>query len=229
MGRVRRAGFAIFASMLAACGAEDAAREAASGVKSAAEDKAGKLGDAAKSAAEDQAGKLGDAAKSAAPAVALEAKRKLFGLGDGADLSAPLKAWLEANAKDAGSAEGLVAKGARSAPVLLDAATVLNGAVDDETVIEPIYVPIEPTATADVDKTIAGMPSVEVIDGVKVGFKKLDSMTTEQMVKEEAVLVMWRRDGHLVGFVVRKKRTIDLATIIKETPRLMKLMEAAIK
>lgn len=208
-----------------ACGAEDAAREAASNVASRASSEA----ESAKSAAEKKAAEFGEAAKSAAPGVALEAKRKLFGLGDGAELSGPLKTWLEASAKDAGSAEGLVAKGARSAPVLLEAATVLNGAVDDETVIEPIYAPLDPKSVAEVDATIGGMPSVEVIDGVKVGFKKLDSMSTEEIVKEQAVLVLWRRDDHLMGFVVRKKRKIDLAMIIRETPRLMRLMETAVK
>ncbi len=223
--RARWLALVLTAVVLTACGAEDAAREVASDAAARARSEA----QGVKSAAEKKAGELGDAAKSAAPGVAAEAKRKLFGLGDGADLSAPLKAWLEASAKDAGSAEGLVAKSARTAPVLLEAATVLNGAVDDETVIEPIYAPIEPAASGDVDKTIGGMPSIEVIDGVRVGFKKLDSMSTEQIVKEQAVLVLWRRDDHLVGFVIRKKRTIEVATIIGEAPRLMKLMESAVK
>ena len=120
----------------------------------------------------------------------------------------------------------VVARGARVAPVVVEIATVLNSAVDDETAIEPIYTPV--SAPGEADKAIASMPTVEVVDGVTVGFKKLDSMTTNAIVKEEAVLVLWRRNDHLLGFVVRKKRSIDLAALIKETPRLMKLFESSL-
>jgi hypothetical protein len=71
------------------------------------------------------------------------------------------------------------------------------------------------------------MPRVEVIDGVTVGFRKLDAIENLKLHKERAFLVMWRRDHHLVGFLYRSTRTIDIEVVIKETPRLMGMLHRA--
>lgn len=212
--------------LLLGCSAKDIANDLASSaaLKATAE------ASAAKSAAQKRATDFGRDASSAAKqrieseAVAL--KRRMFGLASDGSLSEAVRSALDAASKDGSGAEAMVARGARVAPVVVEIATVLNSAVDDETAIEPIYTPV--SAPGEADKAIASMPTVEVVDGVTVGFKKLDSMTTNAIVKEEAVLVLWRRNDHLLGFVVRKKRSIDLAVLIKETPRLMKLFESSL-
>lgn len=194
-------------------------------------DKASSEAKSLESAAQRKAGQLGEEAKSAAKAKldasVLEAKRQLFGLSSDGALSDSAKEWLGRH--DAGDIEAVVGKGAQLAPVAVAAARVLNEVVDDETAVEPIYQKIPKGDEAKLDASIAAMPRVEVVDGVKIGFKKLDSLSTDKMVKEQAVLVLWRRDDTLVGFVYRSKRTIDIDKLVKETPRLIKLTETAMK
>jgi hypothetical protein len=221
----------VCALILWGCSAKDVASDLASSAALKATAEASAAKSAAKSAAQKRATEFGRDASSAAKqrlaSEAVELKRTVFGLATDGSLSNAVKTALTAASKDGTSAEAMVARGARVAPVVVEVATVLNSAVDDETAIEPIYAPV--SNRGDADKAIASMPTVEVVDGVTVGFKKLDSMTTDSVIKEEAVLVLWRRDEHLLGFVVRKKRSIDLAMLIKETPRLMKLFESSLR
>lgn len=188
------------------------------------------------SAATKKAGELSADAKSAArkklDASVAEAKRKLFGLAEDGKLSDGAKAWLRQRSSGdnaAGEVEAVVAKGAQLAPVAVDAAGVLNAAVDDETAIEPIYQKVPQGEEAKLDASIAAMPRVEVVEGVKIGFKKLDLIETDKVVKEQAVLVLWRKDDTLLGFLYRSKRTIDLDKLVKEAPRLIKLTEGALQ
>jgi uncharacterized protein YfiM (DUF2279 family) len=157
------------------------------------------------------------------------AKKALFGLTDSGALSESASAWLTSNAPTEGSAESLVAKGVQVAPVAVEIAKVANRAVDEETAIEPVYQKIEPGGEAKLDESIKAMPRVELVNGTTVGFKKLDSIENAKITKEQAVLVLWRKGDHLVGFLYRSKRTIDLELVIKETPRLYALTNAAIK
>ena len=76
-----------------------------------------------------------------------------------------------------------------------------------------------------VDKAIGDMPRVEVVDGVTVGFRQMDQVDTSTRVKERGYLVMWRHENHLVGFVYRSTRTINVDQLVAETPRLIELTQ----
>ncbi len=167
-------------------------------------------------------------AKSAGGAQIDKAKRAVFGLSESGALSESASAWLSSNAPSEGSAERWVAKGVQVTPVALEIAKVANKAVDEETAIEPVYQKIEPGGEAKLDESIKAMPRVELLSGTIVGFKKLDSIENAKITKEQAVLVLWRKGDHLVGFLYRSKKTIDLELVIKETPRLYALTNAAI-
>jgi hypothetical protein len=168
-------------------------------------------------------------ARSAGAAQLDRAKKALFGLSDSGALSDSATSWLSSKAPAEGSAESWVTKGVQIAPVAVEIAKVANQAVDDETAIEPVYQKIEPGGEAKLDESIKAMPRVELINGTTVGFKKLDSIENAKITKEQAVLVLWRKGDYLVGFLYRSKRTIDLELVIKETPRLYALTNAAIQ
>lgn len=208
--RAALAAAALLTAAASACNPSDKAREIAS--KTSAE-----------------AAKLANTAAS----LVYGAKAKLFGLKTDGALSDTASSWLKSQIpKDGqpseGSMEGIVLRGVQIAPVAIEALQVLNEAVDEETAVEPIYQKIEPPNSAPkVDAAIENMPRVEIIDGVTVGFRQLDGMDTSKITKERAYLVTWRKEDRVIGFVYRTKRTIDLELLVKETPRLMKLMTQA--
>lgn len=208
-------------ALLVGCDPEAKAKQLVDGASSSAAD----LKDGVASAAK---GKV-DGLTSAAKGEVLAAKAKVFGLSDTGALSEAGVAWLSSQkpAEGATGVEGVVAKGIQIAPVVIEAHRVMNEAVDEDTAIEPIYQKIEAGKEPELDASIKAMPRMDVIDGVTVGFKKLDAIENAKLKKEQAVLVMWRRDDHLVGFLYRSQRTIDLEVVVKETPRLYKLMNAA--
>jgi len=225
--------------------AEKAARDASQKALDASKDKANELAgdaeklgkdaaDASKKAASDATDKAVDASKKAA-GDAVDASKKaaenLFeDLTNDGELSQTTKAWIAEQATKAGSAdiESIIQTGVQLTPVALEASKLLADAVDSERAIEPIFQKIDDDP-AKVDKAIGDMPRVEAIDGVTVGFKQMDSLDADQSVKERGYLVMWRHDEHLVGFVYRSKRTIDLQALIAETPRLIALTQQALK
>ncbi|MFO0612886.1 MAG: hypothetical protein U0414_09875 [Polyangiaceae bacterium] len=133
---------------------------------------------------------------------------------------------LVASAAKTSGIEQTVAKGAQLAPAAWEVAKVINGAVDDQTVLEPIVEKADDPAA--VDAAIGGMPRVEVFDGVHVGFRKLDDLTVDKSVKERAFLVLWRRDDKLVGFLYRSHREIDLDALVKAAPRLVALFNGSL-
>lgn len=151
---------------------------------------------------------------------------------DTGQLSESASKWIETQAKQQAEKQGetietVIMTGVQVAPVALEVGKVLNDAVETDTAIEPIYQEIEGDTDA-VDAAIENMPRVEVIDGVTVGCRRLDTVETHQAVKERAYLVTWRREDHLVGFVYRSTRTIDIDKLVAETPRLLKLTQATL-
>jgi hypothetical protein len=181
------------------------------------------------SAATAKADGLASAAKGEVDKGISKVKKELFGLTDSGALSEAASGWIAKQAEGGDPALAYVQKGAQLAPVAVEAAKVLNQAVDDETAIEPIYQKVEPGREKEVDDAIGKMPKVEVVDGVKVGFKKLDGIETTKLTKEQAAVVLWRKDDHLIGFVYRTKRTIDLEVLAKEAPRLVLMTQAALE
>ena len=101
--------------------------------------------------------------------------------------------------------------------------------VDSDTAIEPIVQKVPPGEEPKLDANVADMPTISVVDGVKVGFKKLDAMDTKSVSNERAVLVLWRKGDYLLGFLYRKKDTIDLDALVRDAPRLKALTEKAIQ
>lgn len=196
-----------------------------------AADEATRLGDEAAEATKDAAGELADKAIDATKAAAEVTKDGAVAiyedLRDDGELSRTAKGWLAAQAKGT-SIESLVIKGAQLTPVALEASSVLLEAVDSDTAVEPIFQRIDEDP-ATVDAAIGDMPRVEVVEDVTVGFKQLEGFEGSDHVKERGFLVMWRYEDHLVGFVYRSRRTIDLAMVVAETPRLIRLTQKALE
>jgi hypothetical protein len=159
--------------------------------------------------------------KDAVETVSKKADSVIDDISDGSDRA---EAWL-AGAEE-GSIERLAAKSS-TAGELARIAQALNDAVDSETIILPIYRPVA-NDQDDIDKAIGDMPRREVVDGLTVGFKTLDHTDTRTKKKEEGYLVLWRRDGHLIGFVYRKKTAIDLDQVVKQIPRLVAIANQAV-
>ncbi len=212
--------------------AVDASKKAAEDLADKAHDEAKALGKQAVDASKKAASDAVDASKQAASDLADDANksaRALFAdLRDDGELSASSRRWLEQQAKDAsdGIEEVLVA-GTQLAPVALEASKVLSDAVDSETAVEPIFQKVDDDPAA-LDKKIGSMPRVEAIDGVTIGFKQMDTTQTDKQIKHRGYLVMWRHEDHLVGLVYRSTRTIDLETLVAETPRLVRLTQQAL-
>jgi hypothetical protein len=144
------------------------------------------------------------------------------------ELSEASRRWLaEAAAGD--DVESIIAKGVQLAPVALEVARVVDEAVDEDTTIEPIYQRAgDAQAQAELDARLARMPRTQEIEGVQVGFRRLSEVASDKKVDESAYLVVWRRGDHLVGFVYRSRREVDIDALVAETPRLMKLVDGVL-
>lgn len=154
------------------------------------------------------------------------AQKMFTGLSTDGKLSETATSLVSAAGKASTGIEKTVADGAQIAPAAWEIAKAVNAAVDDQTVIEPIVQKAgDKEAT---DKAVKGMPRVEVIDGVDVGFRQLDQLDTQKSVKERAFLVLWRRDDKLVGFVYRSRREIDLDALVKLAPKLVALFNKSL-
>jgi hypothetical protein len=150
---------------------------------------------------------------------------------DTGQLSQSATGWIEARAREqGGTLEQIIVKGAQVAPVALEVGRVLNQAVERDTAIEPIYQKIDDTAaSADLDAAIGDMPRVEVIDGLTVGIRRLDTLKTNETSKERAYLVTWRQADHLVGFLYRSTRTIDIDKLVSDLPPLVRATRAVLQ
>ncbi len=211
----------------------DASKDKASELADKAADKASALGDEALDASKKAAVDTVEASKKAAADLAAATRtgaHELFNdLRDDGQLSASTKAWLHTQAEDASaSIENVVVTGVQLAPVAVEASKVLIDAVDSDTAIEPIFQRVTEDP-AKVDAAIGDMPRVEVVEDVTVGFKQFDALTGSEQIKQRGYLVMWRHEDHLVGFVYRSTRTIDLDTLVAETPRLIRLTQKALQ
>lgn len=181
-------------------GAESAARDGLGRAASAAADKSRDLADQASSGAKGKLSELGDEAASY--------------------VDARLRAAM-AGAKD-GTIEARLREGKSPALEVVRIAKAVSGSVSSDTTILPIYRPA--TEVDAIDAEIRNMPRTEVIDGVTVGFKQVRKLDPSEKVDEEAYLVLWRRGDKVVGFVYQKKTRIDIDTLVKETPKLMRLI-----
>lgn len=180
----------------------------------------------------DKAGQVKQGAQALgdkADGLAQDAGKLWADVPDTGALSKTAKGWLDQAAEHGeGGIAPLLAKGEQVAPVAADISRSLAGAIETDTKVEPIYQKVPEGQEAQVDAAISDMPRVEVIDGLTVGFRQLDETSTEKMVKERGYLVTWREGEHLVGFVYRSKRTVDLNKVVAETPRILGLARRAL-
>jgi hypothetical protein len=183
---------------------------------------------------EDKAREVGDKAKDKGVELADKAGHKAKSwwadeVPDSGELSENASALLRKGAEDSGGVEGILTRGVQLAPVALDVAKTLHSAIDSDTVLEPVVQKVDDEAAqAELDDKIAGMPRVEAIDGLSVGFKDMKQYDTGGRTTESAYLVLWRRDDRLLGFVYRSRKRVDLETLVRETPRLVGLVQGAL-
>jgi len=199
------------------CDTADQAHQSARDVSQHAVDASQQAVDASKKA-------VGDASHATR-----QSAQTLLDLTPDGSLSETAEQWLAQQAEQAKGTdiESIVHTGVQLAPVALEASRVLAKAVDSTTVVEPIFQRIDDDP-ATVDAAIGDMPRVEIIEGVTIGFQKMDQLDAHTSIEQRGYLVMWRHEEHLVGFVYRSTRTIDLETLIAETPRLVTLSQRAL-
>lgn len=177
---------------------------------------------AAKKAASDAA----TSTKSAFEAQSKRARDWVDKASENADMSQEA---LEA-LKSAGSGvASLFESTTQMAPAAIEIGRVLYDAYDKDIDFDPIWRKVDtPEAQAALDATIGEMPRVEMIDGLKVGFKDLSSRDISRSVTESAYLVLWRQEDHVMGFVYRSRTTVDIEALIGEAPRLIVLARGAV-
>lgn len=183
---------------------------------------------------EDKAREVGDKALAKTHELADEASDKAKSwwtdeVPDTGELSDKAAALLREAAAESGGPEGMLARGVQLAPVAFEVAKALHSTVDSDTVIEPIVQNVaDEAAQAELDTKIEDMPRVETIDGVSVGFKDMRQYDTGGRTTESAYLVLWRRDDQLLGFVYRSRHRVDIETLIRQTPRIIGLIQGAL-
>jgi hypothetical protein len=189
--------------------AVDASKTALDASKKAAGELADDAVDASKKAAGDVVDATVDASKKAVDATKSGAKALFDDVRSDGELSDSAKAWLKSQAtSDESTIEAVLVKGVQLAPVALEATKVLIEATDSETAIEPIFQKVDGDSTKT-DAAIAGMPRVQAIDGLTVGFKQMDTLDASKKVEQRG--------------------TIDIEKLVAETPRLMKLTQKALE
>ncbi|MEZ4426755.1 MAG: hypothetical protein R3A51_03580 [Nannocystaceae bacterium] len=208
--------------LVLSCGGDGAPGEQVDAAKGRASAAAGK----ARDAVTEFKGRA-DATKDAVREKTGVAKAWASDLTHNGTLSETARGWLDG--ADGSKIAAIVAKGEQLSPAALAIAGSLAAAYESDTAIEPVYQKIDPASgevtTKAVDDAIHEMGRVEVIDGVSIGFKELTSTTAEKRVTEKGYLVLWRRDDHLVGFVYRSRKEIDLEKLVADAPRLYGLVE----
>lgn len=231
------AALVLIAGIGAGCDSKEEAVKTVKDVKDQAEQAA----DATKEVADNTVKGANDAidvtkkAIDATKATAAQAGKLWADIPGTGQLSETAKGWLKAGT-DPETVEAIVAKGVQIAPVAMELGRTLGESVSRESKIEPIYQKIDPetgkpgdsSARDRIDKAIGDMPRVEVIDGLTIGFKQLDKQAANTLVKERGYLVTWREGDHLIGFVYRSKRTIDLEQLISDMPKLLGLAKSAV-
>ena len=186
--------------------------------------------DKSKQAAGQLASQAGDKASELVDEAGGKAKSLWDELPSTGELSDSASTWISKKAEGAGGGiEAAIVKGKQLGPEALEIGSNLRKAVDSDTAVEPIFQEVEDggRTAADVDAAIGDMPRTEVIEGVTVGFKQMDELSEHRSLKERGYLVMWRQGDHLVGFVYRSRREIDIDKVVSEAPRLVKLVQSA--
>jgi hypothetical protein len=181
-----------------------------------------------------RAAEMAEAAGSRTAEAARAARAWAGDLGLG-ELSQAARSWLRKGAEGSSSGiEAVLQKGEQVVPVAVEIGRVLGGAVDTSTQLEPIYQEVPGGSAelaerrAEADAAIQGMTRVEVIDGLSVGFKQLSSLDLGRSTSESAYLVMWRQHDRLIGFVLRSRRDVALAELVRDAPRLVALVRSVL-
>lgn len=128
-------------------------------------------------------------------------------------------AWVQAQAAKSESVTAMIDRTKQVSNAAADIYAVLDAVIDSDSDIEVIYQPISDTAKAD--QAIQGMPRVEVIDGLQVGFQDMTGYQNAERVNESAYMVVWRQGDTLMGFIYRSRSGVKLDVLVKEAPRLI--------
>ena len=193
----------------------DKARGAADDLGSEARDRARDLADRARAEKRDLTRKAGERVG--------DVKDRIGGMlgraeAAGDDAIAILRPYAE---KSRDHAENLIVDGKQQAGKAAAIAAAVAPKVAQGVGIRPIYVEVGAGGDgAAIDAAIGRMPRVEVIDGLTVGFRALG---------KRQVLVAYRRDDHLVGFVYTSLTDMIIEHVIDQAPRLIPLVKLAIE
>jgi hypothetical protein len=220
------------------CDAEEIARSKAEEAKEALDDAVREKSEqaeksvvrAADKAVQQSKAKADELAGRAADKIEMEARALWQDVPSTGELSETSRRWIEKEGERVGeSVEGLLAKGAQLAPAAVEIGKTVNAAVEREVVIEPVIQRVDDVeASARIDRAVGDMPRVKTIDGLEIGFKRMSLDTAGSSARESAYLVLWRQDDHLLGFVYRSRREVDIESLIEETPRLIGLVRSAL-
>lgn len=182
-----------------------------------------------------KASELATAAGDKTVAAAKAARDWAGGLVTSGKLSETVEGWLRRGAAASGEGiEAVLKRGEQGVPVAVEIGKALIGAVDSDTLIEPIYQEVGggpqelALKRAEADAAIQGMTKIEVIDGLQVGFKELSSLDLAHHVSEQAFLVVWRQDDRLIGFVYRSRRDVALQELVAVAPKIVGLVRSAL-
>ena len=152
---------------------------------------------------------------------------KIQTIEGGTHLSVKSQAWFWSQApKDGSGISAIIVKGHQVANVASEISDTVKSAIDSDTQIEPIYQPLDDAAAAD--KAIGDMPRVEVIDGLQIGFEDMGGVHGTTHENQSGYLILWRRETHLVGFIYRSQRKIDIKRLVQEAPRLIALINTTL-
>jgi hypothetical protein len=170
---------------------------------------------------------------------AVEGSTRLFRAAQDASVSViPTRESVEASGREAvawlagatASQRDSVAAWLADAPpelaVSLEVASVLVGAIETDFEITPIVRKVEgPEDEAEIDRAIGALPSVEVTDGLKIGFQRMTKTDVDVDESKQAYLITWRDGDQVVGLVLKTRRAIDLEELRAEIPRLVRLVK----
>jgi hypothetical protein len=212
-------------------GTRDAAQREADAVAEQTQKKASELASAASDRTAEAAKAAGDKTIEAAKA----ARDWAGDLVTSGRLSETAMDWLRRGAAASGEGiEAVLRRGEQGIPVAMEIGKALVGAVDSDTLIEPIYQEVGggsqelAVKRSEADAAIKGMTRVEVIDGLQVGFKELSSLDLGHHVSERAYLVVWRQDDKLIGFVYRSRRDVALQQLVAAAPKIVALVRSTL-
>lgn len=198
----------------AACGKAEETKDKAKDKAASLRDKASSLKDTVVNKASD----LKDKASETASDIKDKAKDIAGSAEDKANEALDFVKPHADKAKD--KVSNLVVDGKQKAAEVAKMAEAVVPMITDGIGFHAIYQKIDgDDEKAALDKAVGDMSRVEVIDGLTVGFEVI---TTRQ------ILVVWRHDDHMIGFVYTSLTDVLIRHLIDKAPGLIKLVSSVL-